>query len=182
MTDKKTLAQRYLAAVNDELGWGGVEEPDGDIRFVSDLGASFWITNTAPADPEYLQLITMFRLSSTLANIGSPLDADRPEHRLPLLMAADRVVRRTKGAKMSVAPEQDRFAVAVEVVAAGKSRMPSVDHLAAILPRMLNMATSALAAFNDELVVAGLELSFPDVDGSLDDVSVLPDPPERDAL
>ena len=182
MTDKKTLTQRYLAAVNDELGWGAVEEPNGNVRFVSSMGASFWITNTAPADPEYLQLVTGFRLSSLLEGIGSPLEVGRADHWLPLLVAADRVARGRKGAKLTVDPARDQLAVAVEVVAAGKSRMPSVDHLAAILPRMLSMAISAIGAFHEELVVAGLEISLPDVDGSLDDVSVLPDTPERDAL
>ncbi len=182
MTDKKTLAQRYLAAVNDELGWGAVEEPNGDVRFVSSMGATFWITNTAPNDPEYLQLVTGFALSSLLTNIASPLDVTRPEHWLPLLVAADRVARGRKGAKVSVNPARNQLGIAVEVVAAGKSRMPSVDHLAAILPRMLSMAIHAIAGFHDELVVAGLEISLPDVDGSLDDVSVLPDTPERDAL
>jgi len=164
MTDKQTMTARLLVAVNDELGWNAVEHEDGDLEFVADAGFRTWIGNYAPGDPEYLRLWTGFGLAGFLEQAGASLDASVPEVQLRVLAGAARLSRRLKGAKVLALPEDDRLNVSVECVVAGADRMPSVDHLSAILPRMLSMLTTGVFEFQEEMVLAGLEASgVPDI-------------------
>lgn len=158
MTDKKMLTNRYLTVLNDELGWNAVEAGDGDVRFMLESGASAWLSNYAPSDPEFLQMFTGFPLSQFLAQLESPLDIARPEHLLLLLGAASRVTRGKKGTQVCVDIVRDKFEFSVEVVAAGHSRVPSVEHLAAILPRMRSMLITGIRGFHEEVELAGLEV------------------------
>lgn len=157
LTDKKALTRRYLAALNDELGWDAVAGDDGDVQFSTSVGGFVWISNHAPIDPEYLQMYTRFRLAKFLKQIGSPLDLSLTADQLQLLTAAARVTHRAKGTKIMALPRQDVLEFSVEVVAAGPDRMPSIDHLAAILPRMLRMLLSATNTFHEEILLTGLD-------------------------
>lgn len=157
MMDKRALTRRYLAVLNDELGWEAVEGDDGEVKFSSPIGGFVWIANHAPIDPEYLRMFTGFRLAGFLEQIGSPLDLSLTADQLRLAMGAARVTHRAKCAKITALPSQDALEFSVEVVAAGPERMPSIDHLAAILPRMLRMLLSATNSFHEEILLTGLD-------------------------
>lgn len=157
MTDKRTLTRRYLAALNDELGWEAVESDDGDVKFSSPMGGFVWIANHAPLDPEYVRMFTGIRLAGFLEQVGSPLDLSITADQLRLVTGAARVNHRAKGAKVTAMPSQDTLEFSVEVVAAGPDRMPSVDHLAAILPRMFRMLLAATSRFREEMLLTGLD-------------------------
>jgi len=157
MIDKKTLARRYLSALNDELGWGATADDDGDVKFSSPVGGFVWVSNHAPADPEYLRMHTAFRLSGFLKMIGSSLDLGVATDQLELMRTAARVTARAKVAKAIALPDRDLLEFSVEMVAAGPERMPSLDHLAGVLPRMLRMLLAATSSFHEEIVLASLD-------------------------
>ncbi len=151
MTDKNTLTQRYLTVLNDELGWDAVAEEDGDVRFTLEVGPVAWLSNYAPADPEYLQLITGLPLTKLLAGLGVDFDPSSKADLQRLLTVTSAVTRSVKGAQVSADPLRDAIEVSVEVVAAEHGRMPSVDHLAAILPRMRSMLVAGLRTLREQL-------------------------------
>ena len=153
MADPKTLANRYLTALNDELGWGAEPCDDGDVRF-EHRGVTHWIGNHAPADPEYLRVHTGFPLRSFLAETGT-LDMDRPADRIALERLASRVSLSTKGAKVGI--EDDFLVASVEGVVAGPDCLPKVDVLVSVLPRMVAMLGAGVRAFAEGVTLAGIE-------------------------
>lgn len=166
MMDKRALTRRYLAALNDELGWEAVESDDGDVKFSSPIGGFVWIANHAPIDPEYLRMFTGFRLAGFLEHIGSPLDLSLTTDQLRLAKAAVRVTHRTKCVKVTALPSQDALEFSVEAIVAGPERMPSIEHLATILPRMRRMLLSATSSFHEEIVLASLDPGEPELNAS----------------
>ena len=151
MTHTNTPTQRYLTVLNDELGWDAVAEEDGDVRFTLEVGPVAWLSNYAPADPEYLQLITGLPLSRTLGELGVAFDPSDPADLERVFIITSHVTRSVKGAQASADPVRDVLEVTVEVVAAAHGRMPSVEHLAAILPRMRQMLVAGLRKLHTEL-------------------------------
>jgi hypothetical protein len=160
MTEKKVLTARFMSALNDELGWDAVVDRDDEPRFDSGLGFRIWMSNYAPSDPEYLQISTAFALTQFLEQARSPLDASIMEIQVRLLKVGARLTRRLKGVKVLVLPDDDVVTFSVETVAAGPNRMPTVEHLASILPRMRAMLIAGVRDFHDESVLAGLEATI----------------------
>ena len=154
MIDDTTLSERMLAAVNGELGWNATVDEQGDLRFDSGRGYTVWLPVDS-SDPEYVHMLTGFGLSRFAERIGSPLDVSLPEVRLELLAAANRLGHRLKGAKIAILPEKDTVIFSLEMIAAGKSRMPGVELVASILPRMLSMLSTAIRDFHEEVVLIG---------------------------
>lgn len=158
MTDKKTLATRYLAALNDELGWNAAIDEESEVSFPSESGLRVWLSNSAPSDPEYLRMFMGVRLSQLLKQIGSSLDVQRIDHQALLIAAAAISTRRTKGTKVVAVPADDQVVFSVEIVAAGPDRMPSIELLSGILPRMRSMLMWALRNLGEGFVLADLEI------------------------
>jgi hypothetical protein len=155
MADQKTLATRYLTALNNELGWDAAFLDDGDIRFAHG-GLNFLIENNASDDPEYLHVFTMFGLRGILAESG--LDVDRPDDRLVVERLAASVTKTTKGAKV-VFHGEDALVFSVEAPVAGQDCMPKAEHLVAVLPRVVSMLHAAVRKFAEGLTLAGIELA-----------------------
>lgn len=158
MIDKKTLADRLLSTVNGELGWNAATDDDDDVHFSSGFGFRIRLSNYAPHDPEYVQMRTGFRLSAVLEQAESPLELARPETQLRLLAGAARLTHKLKGVQIIVLPHDDMCIISVEVLAAGPDRLPSVDLLAGILPRMRTMLVAGVRDFHEDLILAGLEV------------------------
>lgn len=153
MIDNKTLSDRMLAAVNGELGWNGTAE-DGEVRFESDMGLHVWLP-IYPSDPEYVHMFTGFGISRFSEQVGSPLDVSARDVQARLIAGANRLTRRMKGTKVTIRLDEPTVVFSVEMILAGKSRMPTVELLAAVLPRMRSMLTSAVGEFREEVILIG---------------------------
>jgi len=150
MTKNNTLTERQLAALNGELGWNAEVTEEGEVAFDSGRGYRIWLSNYA-SDPEYLHMHTAFGLSWFLEQAEAPSDIDSPEVRARLYTVAAMLTRRLKGVKVIVMPEEDMVVFSVEIIAAGQDRLPNVDHLAAIAPRLRSMIRTGVSEMLDEV-------------------------------
>jgi len=149
MTPNLTLTERQLAALNGELGWGAEANDDGEVAFDSGRGYRIWLSNYAN-DTEYLHMHTGFGLRWFLEQAEVSVDVDSAEVELRLFKMAAELNRRLKGVKVNVVPEDDIVVFSAEDIIAGQDRLPSVEHLAAIAPRLRSMIRNAVSELLDE--------------------------------
>lgn len=154
MIDNKTLSDRLFSAVNGELGWNGSADPEGDIRFDSEMGFTVWMPLDI-RDPEYVHMFTGFSIARFSQQVGASLETSRPDVQRRLLECAIRITHKLKGAKVVAIPGEDTVLFSVEMIAAGKNRMPTTELLASILPRMRTMLLAAVADFREEVILLG---------------------------
>lgn len=159
MTDPTRLADRYLAVLNGELGWNATANERNDVLIPTAQGYLIVIANHAPRDPEYLEMYSGFGLTGFGEGAGTSLDLNDPGLRVRILAIAGRLTRQLKGVKVTVDLDRDFVIFSAEAVTAGQDRMPAVEHLAAILPRMRSMLRTGIGDFHEEMVLLGLESS-----------------------
>lgn len=140
------LAARYLETLTDRLGLEALEDPDGDI-VIRKGGLTFLARLDAAHDPEYLRVILSFPAPAQ----SIPQDA--------LCTIANRVNRRQKGAWVTVGDE-GQLVIAAEMLVAPPNCLPSVDYLAAVLPRVLSMLVAAARTLTTDLAILELEASL----------------------
>lgn len=164
MSGSTVLTRRYLAVLNDELGWEAVEHGDeGDVVFEY-LGLNIWITSTL-SDPSYLRMHTGIHLPGYLEPLGA-LNAGDPTSHSFLLRLASELTHTMKGTKVVLAGEFVVFAVEMPVAADGC--LPKAEILAAVLPRVRRMLGSAIGEFHERVILAGIEAATaaaPGIDG-----------------
>jgi len=168
MCDRRAWTQRFLAVLNDVLGWTATESEDGDIFFGND-GSGFGIVNYAPEDPEYLVVQTGVPLE-TYEN-GSAAFPDRATTLSLVARAANRVNVMQKGVKITV--DEDHLVFAVEMVAAAPHCLPAPAHLAAVLPRARGMLVAAVVRFREEIALVGIAAVSADASADADERSEL---------
>ncbi|MEQ7845778.1 hypothetical protein [Nocardioides kribbensis] len=141
---------RYVETAAGRLGWDAEAVSDGDLVVGTQVGR-FAIANPAPGDPEYLHAYSLWDL---------PNDVDRAE----LLEIATEVTMEAKGIAVILPKGMTTVAFTYEGVVAGPDSLPTVDQLAAILPRVQRMLWNAarvwfkkLEEADDTSVLAGIE-------------------------
>lgn len=127
----EALKHRYLHTLTEELGLSVVAHDDRVIVFKTPDGISYRIV-LYDRDPEYLELIG--------------LCDGRELERHTALELTNELTRAQKGAKLTLTNE-GTVMIAVECIVAPPDRLPSIETLAAVLPRACSMICSAAHSF-----------------------------------
>jgi hypothetical protein len=147
--DAKKLAERYMTAVQDQLGLLAKKDDSDDVVFKHpDLG-TFYFSLDAPHDPEYFMLVFPNFMSKD--STGGD--------RLKLLEAVNKVNRRAKGAKLCMRDGDDGPAVtaSIECFVAGPDEAPSQEFLNAIIKRTMSSIRACVAELVKEVESAEAE-------------------------
>lgn len=140
----EALKDRYLHTLTNELGLSVVAHDDRVIAFETPDGIGYRIV-LYDRDPEYLELIGLCE--------GQELE------RLTALELTNELTRAQKGAKLTLTDE-GTVMIAVECIVAPPDRLPTVETLAAVLPRACSMIRSAARRFLEQYQFAVIEANF----------------------
>ncbi len=141
--DAKNLAERYVTAVQDQLGLLAKKDDSDDVVFKHpDLG-TFYFSLDAAHDPEYFMLVFPNFMNK---------DATGGD-RLKLLEAVNIVNRRAKGAKLCMRDGDDGPSVtaSIECFVAGPDEAPSQEFLNAIIKRTMSSIRACASELTKEV-------------------------------
>lgn len=147
---------RYLAhyrtVLQDRLGIAVAEHPLGLTFELRDGLRVILEDGRAERDPELLNFTAVF-------DVGNRNGAE-------VLWAANRASKRVVAAK--VVAHDDLVTVHVQAINSAPDTLPTAEHLAATLPRILSVIVSASNALHEELVLAEHVSEVSDIDVSGD--------------
>ena len=149
-TVNSILTERQLAALVGELGWDAEVTDNGEVAFESGRGYRVWLSNYGN-DTEYVHMHTGFGLRWFLERADASADVGAADVQLRLLRLAADLTRQLKGVKVMIMPGDDMIILSVEGVIAGQDRLPSVELLAAIAPRLRSMIRAGVDTLLDEI-------------------------------
>lgn len=130
MCNPETWTARYLDVLTDRLGWEARDA--GDRIVVSAHGLTMIIANSAPHDPEFLNIIARFPMVE---------DVDRST----LLTLAGATTRKVKGVYVTIRSESVEFAV--DQLTGGSGTLGQADFIVSVLPRLHSMLVAGISRF-----------------------------------